>query len=69
MATDRMEAAVAAVLVVHDDGSHTFTGELPTAILDAPRYLTGPTLMVGYSSVTARWRGRKIATKPFAVLI
>jgi hypothetical protein len=36
LATDRQTTAVAAVLVVLDDGSHTFTGELPATILDAP---------------------------------
>lgn len=36
LAADRQATAVAAVLVVLEDGSHTFTGELPAAILDTP---------------------------------
>lgn len=36
LAADRQTTAVAAVLVVLDNGSHTFRGELPGAILDTP---------------------------------
>lgn len=65
---DRHGTETAAVLVVHDDGRHTFAGQLTEAILDTPildRVHPGGTILFQEDPITWARNCRKAFRTPY----